>query len=73
MPVVTLNWNLRLVGNPTDSYSTALESKLSPNFAVLGAFGWEKASKGPNKFTVPLLHAKSLQVRTVQCDLVFGF
>ena len=73
MPVVTLNWNLRLVGNPTDSYSTALESKLSPNFAVLGAFGWEKASKGPNKIAVPLLHAESLQVRTVQIkDLVVG-
>ena len=73
MPVVTLNWNLRLVGNPTDSYSTVLESKLSLNFAVLDSFGWGKASKGPNKIAVPLLHAESLQVRTVQIkDLVVG-
>ena len=61
------------MGNPTDSYSTVLESKLSLNFAVLDSFGWGKASKGPNKIAVPLLHAESLQVRTVKIkDLVVG-
>ena len=62
-----------MVGNTTDSYSTALESKLSPNFAGLGTFGWGKARKGPNKIAVPLSHAESLQVRMVQVkDLVVG-
>ena len=32
--VVSQTWNLKLVGNPTDSFTSAQELNLNPNFAV---------------------------------------
>ena len=37
--MVSQTWNLKLVGNPTDSFTSAQELNLNPNFAVWGPFG----------------------------------